>query len=693
VLTTLVAVALAACGAAPPPASSPPQTPAHAPVSPPARKRAARPAPGLPAVRPPVLTGTVKASNGAPAAGAMVGFKVAYRSGATMSTTSMPVLDDGSFVIPHPHANDLDSELDVVTIEAWAERGNEVASVQPAAPGGTLALQLAAPAQLDGTITGAKGAAVKVEIEVEGPGSTRRSRSITVQKQLDARDTFDAGVLPSGPVEVIVRAKDGRVARAQTVLQGGGPNHVSLTLARAGTLALQVVDDRGPIDVYPVIDGDLIEDRQRRRAGGPIEVRGLAAGPHLVELMHDDWTMTRTHTVAAGGDARLTVRFEADIAPGRIGTALQQDPAGVSVLYVVPGSPADTAGIVKGDVIAAIDGTRPTDVASAVKLLVGAAGTNVDITLGSGRAIRVTRSSGTGQYAPGGPPELVATAPPPTISISRQIPFQQWPDLGDRVIGIVYAGGKEPWGGSIDHLRGVDANPQNHEYVLAANGSSPYPLLWAASSGGSNFLPGVTVCIPGGATDKVDAALYKPGDKNAYKLSRRAHIVELVINGGKGSCGEQFVVTGARILDRTHAIPMDPEKTLLELRRRFDKLVAKHKTDLRATIEKLPLGVKNEKTTKDLGVLPSWLGPEEQLEVLFVYRELREGLKLSATWRPAPFLFARPRMPDPVRVAKGAAIGARYTVDKTGKFIGEKIYLPSSFTESDQTSPTDWYRY
>jgi hypothetical protein len=365
----------------------------------------------LPAERPAIATGTVTAADGSPAAGAHVHYAIAFASGSTMTSTGVLAQRDGSFQIPHPYPRDHGAGQNVVGIEVWSEREGEVSPTQRAGQGAMLALRLAPPAQLGGTIQGARGSRVELHVEVLSPDSTVRSRSVVWSKDLAVTtDRFDVGDLPSGNVEVLARSQTGKLAFATLVAAAGKRATVTLALGRPGDLELEVTGRDGPVDAFAVVAGVPFEIVEEALRAHPSYYRELAPGPHLVVIQLDSWEMTRLHTVSPGARARLSVRFEADLRPGQLGVAMADSPRGVVVRQVAPGSPAEVAGVADGQIIDQIDGAHPTDVADAMRMLAGAPGTKTTLALGGGRSIVVTRSRGTGAYAPGGAAELSASA-------------------------------------------------------------------------------------------------------------------------------------------------------------------------------------------------------------------------------------------------------------------------------------------
>jgi len=300
---------------------------------------------------------------------------------------------------------------------------------------------------------------------------------------------------------------------------------------------------------------------------------------------------------------------------------------------------------------------------------------------------------------PPAPSSLVGAARPPSyeevqaVAISRLIPESDWPQLQGRVVGVVFAAGPQQWGASINNLRGFDTLPDSEIYRFSTEGASSYGLYWRAKRGGQSF-DRRQLCTAGGP---VASTTYKPGDENQYGVARRAMLVELEVNGGRGTCGTDLLVSGATILDRTDAAHFDTEDVLRQLRGRFNETVTAHASDLSAAMLEQHKRLENEKRERVIGAMPTWLAAERQLEVLFIVRDEHSGTTygygaMSSSDRT---LFARPAPPEPILFAHGAAMAVRYTVDHTGKLVGETVYLPASYTahrgRDYGRAEDDWY--
>lgn len=301
--------------------------------------------------------------------------------------------------------------------------------------------------------------------------------------------------------------------------------------------------------------------------------------------------------------------------------------------------------------------------------------------------------------APPAPSSLVGAARPASysevqaVAISRLIPTSEWPDVPGRAVGVVFAAGPQPWGASVNNLRGFDTRPDSEVYRFSLEGASSYGVYWMTTRGGMAF----DRRQPCKARRAFASAGFKPGDQNTHGLVRRAHVVELAVNSGVGGCGSEFVATGTRILDRTDAVWFDTETVLGQLRKRFDATVTAHANDLASAMNEKHRKLEHDKREKLVAAMPTWLANERQLEVLFIVKDEHSGTIYGyGALAGDRTLFARPRPPDPIHFVHGAAMAVRYTVDHEGKLVGETVYLPAAYTahrggDYYERGEDDWY--
>jgi hypothetical protein len=218
------------------------------------------------------------------------------------------------------------------------------------------------------------------------------------------------------------------------------------------------------------------------------------------------------------------------------------------------------------------------------------------------------------------PPPADVQQGPGHASLEALVPFQQWPQVPARVRGIVYVAGPQPWGGAINHMRGIEASPDRREYKFSFDRSSPYAIYFESDGRGYNYLHGWQVPTPTGPMH-INSAMFLQDTPNTWGMNRRAHLVEIDVNHGRGGVGGHvhFVGTSVRVLDGSASHPMRVEDVLLQLTARFQQ----------------------ERGQRSTGIWPTWIESEGVLEVLFyagsvasMYRVARDGRVISETRYP-----------------------------------------------------------
>ncbi len=281
-----------------------------------------------------------------------------------------------------------------------------------------------------------------------------------------------------------------------------------------------------------------------------------------------------------------------------------------------------------------------------------------------------------------------------TDSSLDQIPFQRWHDVPSYVIGILYEAGAQEWGGSIGHGRNLHTAARRNEYKFSFDGTSPYALYFESDGRGENFLTGWGVPLPSQQYEQYDAAMFDAATEDEWGLDRKAHLVELEVNNGKGGRGLHFVVTDARVLDGSEDYPLDPVAVLVALRRRFDQEVdarrdelAKHLAEAKQRAEDAVVGKRDPdkaKPTTQVAIWPSWHREDRRLSVTFVYRvggAIHETIPAENVKRPdcppgAPCVDWGPARPQPTSHAYGVEMGATFVVDASGEVTAVTIYEP-----------------
>jgi hypothetical protein len=233
------------------------------------------------------------------------------------------------------------------------------------------------------------------------------------------------------------------------------------------------------------------------------------------------------------------------------------------------------------------------------------------------------------------------------------VPFQHWLPVPGRVVGLLFARGAQPWGGSLSYGRGSDTGTERTEYAFSFDRSSPYALYFASDGRGFNFLSDWGVPLPDGSTARYDAAMFGPETPDPWGLDRPAHLVELEVNDGRGGrggpTGLHFVVTGARVIDGSDECPVPAEQLLVDLRRRFDETARRHEADLGGWLA-------DASPVRRVAVWPTWMRDDETIEALFV-------LDVAAA-------------PDGPTPSSGYTMAAFYVADCRGNVERETVYAP-----------------
>jgi len=279
------------------------------------------------------------------------------------------------------------------------------------------------------------------------------------------------------------------------------------------------------------------------------------------------------------------------------------------------------------------------------------------------------------------------------------VPFQTWPELPGRAVGLLMASGQQPWGGSINWTRGLEHDTARIEYRFLFDRSSPYAVYFVSDGRGFNYMRGWSVPTPGGGQSRHQGvAMFRPDTPNDLGLRRLAHLVEVEVNGGSGGKGIHFVITGLRVLDGTRTHPLHPDDVLVALRKRFDATLAGYRARTTAILYKARAGLPKDwkiprRAEAQIAVWPTWVEKDSVLEAVFVARagEAAQG-PATETMRRCPPCPCTPdgkcapcARCDPTPIVErpsrqyGWEVAATYRVDRSGRLSGETIYAPRAF--------------
>ena len=272
------------------------------------------------------------------------------------------------------------------------------------------------------------------------------------------------------------------------------------------------------------------------------------------------------------------------------------------------------------------------------------------------------------------------------------VPFQQWRALPGNILGVVWMAGAQPWGAGYEHSATTSRDTRRDEYKFGVDGTSPYAVYFESDGRGFNFLQAWT----GGGRGTYDAAMFNHTTPNRWGLARRAHLVEVEVNGRRGArAGIHFVVTGARVLDGTPTYPPHIDEVLVALRQRFDAVFANERPELEglytAAVQNVgPRYAFGPPTREPVGVFPTWLSTARAIEVVFTAGVSGEGV--DRTYQPgargcppcppgAPCVECNRMVADqPPTATVHAGFAIRYRVDARGLIVAETRYADRADT-------------
>ena len=287
-------------------------------------------------------------------------------------------------------------------LEVRATNGGRSGSAKGSRELAALTVQLQPGGRVEGHVTGiGEGGTFRVTA-APAPGDSRNGvfadGSGEVRECTGDRFTFDDVAV--GPSVFTVQTRDGRTGRAQAQVESGQTASVEIALAQSPLLSGRLIDEAGK----PLPDVLLLVDAEptARRTGteGRFSLDDLAPGEHTLAayLSAARSLPARTVTLQAGQRLDLgdLVIPAAKTPPGGVGLWVRGDSEAVTVIGLLPGGPAETAGVVPGDVLAFIDGAKVESATDARARLQGAPGSTVTLTIlrnGTSRIIPVVRAS------------------------------------------------------------------------------------------------------------------------------------------------------------------------------------------------------------------------------------------------------------------------------------------------------------
>ena len=266
------------------------------------------------------------------------------------------------------------------------------------------------------------------------------------------------------------------------------------------------------------------------------------------------------------------------------------------------------------------------------------------------------------------------------------VPFQRRRNLPGKVRGLIFMPANTFWGISFGHNK---RRPQRDTYLFTIDDLSPFVLYFPSDGEGYHLIRSWKLPTPAG--DAVyDAAMFNRDTPNPWGLERTAHIVELEVNGGRGSKGLHFVATDVRLLDAGVEYPFKADELLAKLAKRFGIALRERQVEVDQRFEALGKSLQlayaghSNAGPPDLSqesgqiiARPTWLTEQERLSVTYVY--VRTG-ELTASRPPDHW----PSCPDGAPCAQPGPIiakqsyrvsfGATYRTDRDGEVTSEQLH-------------------
>ena len=340
------------------------------------------------------VTGVVLEPGGEPSVGAMV--SISGTTPGQRTRMMVPTDEEGKFTVAGSRAQ-------LGALQISATNGGRAAKVLVAAEQTQVTVQLQSGGSLKGRVTGAGGTAVQgFSITVSATGGGRFGGAGGQQLEF-AADTYSIDDVPAGDVRVSVKTRDDRAGDATGAVIAAQANQLDVVLNPVSVVTGRLIKPDGS----PISGGRVSLDGRGGFGGGNssdttgegrFKITGVQGGAHTLNLFAPPSTFkSQPITVVAGapldvGD--ITVVLQA-ADPGTIGATLRPDTDGVGVAFVLPGGPAETAGLRLGDLITAIDGAPVKTVDDATARIRGTPGTPVALTVnraGNAIAVPVTRA-------------------------------------------------------------------------------------------------------------------------------------------------------------------------------------------------------------------------------------------------------------------------------------------------------------
>ncbi|HLL02683.1 MAG TPA: carboxypeptidase regulatory-like domain-containing protein [Myxococcaceae bacterium] len=347
-----------------------------------------------------VLRGTVLEPDGAPSPSAFVAVALGE---AAMEHGGMVVTNEqGRFVLPLPPGVDAASEERLSLSARNGARQGKLTGVRPGS--GEVLIRLQPAASVQGRVVRSGGQTpvrgFTLSVQARKPGFFPEDDNLW---EFPA-DRFELPEVLAEPLELVVQTPDGAQGTALISPAPGAVEVVEVVIVGLARVRGRVVDanSREPLSGVSVFfEGAVPTSRMAiTGADGQFSLESVEPGEYtLVTAMGPDREpASRPVTLAEGQEldvGELPVRLR-PLTPGTIGAELLPLEDGqVLIVGVMPGSPAEKAGLLEGDVLLSVDGAPVTGTKQAILRLNGAPSTSVVLTVrreGTEQSISVIRA-------------------------------------------------------------------------------------------------------------------------------------------------------------------------------------------------------------------------------------------------------------------------------------------------------------
>lgn len=336
-------------------------------------------------------SGSVVEPSGAPSANA----RVALLS-ATRQTVGFAVADsEGNFTVSQFRGTPPAS--------VRARNGGRIGEVPVTAGSDSTVVQLQGAATLHGTLASGGTPAISFTVTVAPVDTAAAMWDPGGGGQLEfAGSSFDLYDQPGVDVNVTVRTADGRSGTQLVPLRPGQSATATIALQDSAAVSGRIVNASGNVPVpnaLVLLDGAArLGNASLAGQDGRFRLTGLSAGQHTLAVRAGQFNApAQPITVTPGqaldmGDIVLPLPRTP---PGTLGVRFFNANTGVAMGSVIPGGPADVAGIQEGDLLLTLDGVAVLTPADATARSAGPPGAPISVSFqhaGQAQTVQVFRA-------------------------------------------------------------------------------------------------------------------------------------------------------------------------------------------------------------------------------------------------------------------------------------------------------------